>query len=72
MNKNTKARLVSTAKYGGTSGAIGGSLVVILAYLINTFAHVTLPDTVVVAMTVLVTFTTNIVLSRTGIISSEE
>ncbi len=72
MNKQTKARLVSTAKYGGTSGAIGGSLVVILVYLISLITKVSMPENVVIALTVLITFATNIVLSRTGIISEVE
>lgn len=71
MNKKTKARRVSTAKYGGSSGVIGVSLTVILVYLISLVTKVTIPENVVIALTALITFVTNIVLSESGIISEE-
>ena len=66
MNKRT----VDAAKYSGVSGALGGALTVILAWLL-TFWGIQMPTEVATALTVILSFSVNIVLARTGLISSE-
>lgn len=67
MNKRT----IDAAKYNGISGALGGSLVVIFAWLF-TFGKVTMPSEVVAALTVIFSFVINIALAKSGIISETE
>lgn len=64
MNQKT----INTAKYGGTSGLIGGSIVVILSYAFS-LRGVNFPAEVVAAMTALTSFLVNIILVKSGVIS---
>jgi len=63
-------RAISAAKFNGISGTLGGAIVVISAWFL-TFAKVSMPPEVTVALTVILSFVINIVLARTGIISEE-
>ncbi len=67
MNKRT----VDAAKYSSFSGALGGSLVVILAWILS-IRGILMPAEVIAALTVIFSFATNIILVRTGIISDSE
>ena len=64
-------RTVSAAKYNGISGTLAGAVVVIVSWLL-TFGKVVMPSEVGVALTVILSFAINIVLARSGVISSEE
>lgn len=64
MNKKT----MDAAKYSVSSGALGGSLVVILAWALS-LRGIMLPPEVVAALTAIFSFAVNIILVRTGIIS---
>jgi len=64
-------RTVSAAKYNGISGALGGSFVVIFAWLL-TFGKIEMPTEVVAALTVIFSFVVNVSLAKSGIISNEE
>jgi len=64
MNKKTR----DTVKYSVSSGALGGSLVVILAWGLS-LRGLLMPSEVVAALTAIFSFAVNIILVRTGIIS---
>jgi len=64
-------RTVSAAKYSGISGALGGALTVIFAWLL-TFGKVDMPSEVVASLTVIFSFMVNIALAKSGVISEEQ
>lgn len=62
MNK----RIVNTAKYAGTSGTVAFALVAILVYFLPQLKEIES------ALTVLTSFTINIILAKTGVIADNE
>jgi hypothetical protein len=61
-----RAKIVSTAKYGGVSGALGGSLTAIVVYAFPQL------EPIGIHIGVLVTFVVNMLLAMTGVISDSE
>jgi len=61
-----REKIISTAKYGGVSGALGGSLTAIVVFIFPNLEPIS------IHIGVLLTFATNLMLAMTGIISDSE
>lgn len=61
-----KARLISTAKYAGTSITLGTAITAIIVFAFPNLKEIN------EAISALVIFSVNLILAMTGVISSEE